>query len=78
MPQKSFLVDLNDVPAARDWLSREVEQLEVEGKRIAKIHYPKLVAEELRITEVGDLARYGKYEAVGRRGEYGIVIEYND
>jgi hypothetical protein len=34
MPQKSFVVDLNDIPAAVDWLGREVEQLEIARKRI--------------------------------------------
>jgi hypothetical protein len=78
MPQKSFVVDLNDIPAAVDWLGREVEQLEIARKRITMIRYPKLIEEKLKITEVGDSARYGKHPAVGHRGESGIVIEYDD
>ena len=42
------------------------------------IRYPKLIEEKLKITEVGDSARYGKHPAVGHPGESGIVIEYDD
>jgi hypothetical protein len=62
----------------RDRLAHEVEQLEVAGKRITKIHYPRLYAKDLRITESDDgRARYGKYEAIGTHGgPYEVVIEY--
>ena len=78
MPEKTFPNALDDVIAARDWLAREVEQLEVARKRIIEIRYPKLLAERLRITATEDSARYGKHKAVGHRGEYQIVIEHAD
>jgi hypothetical protein len=78
MPEKRFPNALDDVLKAGDWLAREVEQLEVTGKRITAVRYPKLLGRELRVAELGAVSRYGKYEAIGHRGEYQIVIEYDD
>jgi hypothetical protein len=79
MPEKlTFKNVLDDVSAAHDWLAREIERLEATGKKNIKVHYPKLHAQQLRISELDDTARYGKHEAIGHRGgPYEITIEYD-
>jgi hypothetical protein len=79
MPQILIPVDENDVPAARDRLSREVEQLELTATRGIKIHYPSRFADELKIGVVGDAGRYQGHPAFVRDDvPYTILIEHED
>ena len=74
MPEKRFSVDWAATPAPSDRLAREVEQLEVAGKRITNIHYPKLHAKDLGIAESDDgRAKYRGHNAIGTHGRYEVA-----
>jgi hypothetical protein len=76
MPQILIRIE-DDVPAARDQLRREVEQLEVAGKRITNILYPPSLAVHLGVAEVRDRARCDGHPATPRNVvPYEIVIEH--
>ena len=69
MPEKRFSVGSAATPAPSDRLAREVEQLEVAGKRITNIHYPKLHAKDLGIAESDDgRAKHRGHNAIGTHG----------
>ena len=79
MPRIAIPVDENDVPAARDRLSKGVERLEVERKTIKEIRYPERFAVELGIAEGQGSAKYSGHKAVGFvKVPYAIVIIYAD
>lgn len=79
MPQKTFDLDRNDLPAASKWLYREPEEL---GRRATKILYPGRFAIDFGITEDPHQPGTGRCRGVlaeeHRVVPYKLVIEYDD
>jgi hypothetical protein len=76
MPQILIRI-VDDVPAARDRLRREVQRFEVAHKRITDIFYPPSLAVRLGVAEVRERARYDGHPATPRNVvPYEIVIEH--
>ena len=79
MPEKVFRVALDNVEAARSWLSREEEKLRLGRQRITKISYPRSLAETLGISVHGKRSRYSDHPAEpNNHVPYVIVIEFED
>jgi hypothetical protein len=68
-----------DVPAVCERLVREIERLEMAGKRKVEIRYPSRFADELEIAIVGERGLYrGHPASVHDVVPYEVVIEYED
>ena len=77
MESQTILISDADIGAADIELTRLVERLEVEGKRITEIEYPARYARTLGIAEHADEGRYRGHPATSRYGGgREIVIHY--
>jgi hypothetical protein len=69
----------DDVPAASDQLSRQIERLELGKKKKIVVYYPKRFANDLGIGERQNRAIYRGHDAFGRiEVPWEVVIEYED
>ena len=77
MPQITIRVSDANAEEAADQLAREVERLEVAGKRIVLIRYPPRFSEKLGVAQSHNSALYrGHHASAHTVVPYEIVIEH--